>query len=96
MLIDGQGLNLHFHNAIVRADIENLPTKLMRQMRDGLQMLVLMPQSLTGRQSIRVICLRLAKHLASTLYHAWLLLIACILKLLQTALSILLRVFRIH
>lgn len=47
--------NLHFHNAIIRTDIEHLPPKLMRQMCNGLQMLMLMPQRLTSRQATRMI-----------------------------------------
>lgn len=42
--------HLHLHNAVVVADIQNLAAELMGQAGDGIQMLVLVAQSLAGRQ----------------------------------------------
>ncbi len=47
----GSDCDLHFHDAIVCADIQHLSTELMCQMRNSFEMFVFMPQSLTGRQS---------------------------------------------
>lgn len=50
-----RGGNSHLNNTIIGAYIQYLSAKLMRQMRDGIQMLILVSQRLTGRQSIRMI-----------------------------------------
>jgi hypothetical protein len=47
--------NLHFHNAIICANIQDLSSKLVREMRDSLQMLVFVSQCLTCGQPGRVI-----------------------------------------
>ena len=49
------GENSHLNNAIVCTYIQHLPSKLMRQMRNRIQMLILVPQRLTGRQPARMI-----------------------------------------
>lgn len=38
----------HFHDAVISTYIQHFPPKLMRQMRNSFQMLMLMPQSLTS------------------------------------------------
>jgi hypothetical protein len=47
--------DLHFHNAIICANIQHLSSKLVREMRDSLQMLMLVSQCLTRCQSGRVV-----------------------------------------
>jgi len=46
---------LHLHNAVVGANIQNLTAKLMGQAGDSIQVLVLVAQSLAGRQVARVV-----------------------------------------
>lgn len=47
-------VDLHFNDAVVVADIKHLTAELMSQTSDGVEMLVLVSQSLTGRQVARV------------------------------------------
>lgn len=49
-----KGWHLHLDNAAVGADIQNLSAKLMSEVGDGLQVLVLVSQRLTGGQLARV------------------------------------------
>lgn len=49
--------NLHFNNAVVGANVQNLPAELMSQTSDGVQMLMLVAQSLTERQMAGVVFL---------------------------------------
>jgi hypothetical protein len=51
----------HFHNTIIRTNIEHLPPKLMRQMRNRLQMLMLVSQRLTRSKPARMI-IRIPSH----------------------------------
>ena len=46
---------LQLDDAIICADVQHLPAKLMRQMRNVIQMLILVPQRLTGRQPARMV-----------------------------------------
>src|SRR5699024_6792589 len=49
--------NLHFNNAVVGANVQNLTTELVGQAGDGIQVLVLVSQSLTGRKMTGVVFL---------------------------------------
>lgn len=48
------GENLHLDNTAISADIKDLSTKLMREVSDRLQVLMLVPQRLTESQLARV------------------------------------------
>lgn len=57
-IIRGKGSrdgNSHFNDTVIGTDIQHLPAKLMRQVRDGIQMLVLMPQCLTSREPVGMV-----------------------------------------
>ena len=53
-VIIAMGQNLHFNNAVVGADVQNLAAELVSQTSDSIEMFVLVSQGLTVRQVTRV------------------------------------------
>ena len=54
-------MDVQFYNAVVRADIQNLAAKLMGQMRDCLQMLMLVSKGLAGGKFVGMVVSRMTE-----------------------------------